>query len=170
MQKVQDLQRFVEGLIGPLANLGVTTKVQADLSRLAACLEPFTHHTLTDFADFLVKADAHIRTGEWPVPGKTSKKIGKGKASVEEMAQRVMSLYERAAADSVFDYAEVDALIESLAPLTVAQLSELAKQVDVDLPKKPKKQQALEEISRSIKNRRANWERTGLKGQAVTTG
>lgn len=167
MQKVQDLQQFVEGLIGPLANLGVSTKVQFELSRLVSCLAPFSHHSLADFANFLVNAETHIRTGEWPAPGQ--KPAAKGKPTVAELAQRIMALYESAIADSAFDYARVDAVVATLKPLTLAQLGELARQVDVEVPKKAKKQDVLEEISRSIKNRRANWERAGLKGEALKT-
>lgn len=85
------------------------------------------------------------------------------------MAQRVMSLYERAAGDPSFDYQEVDVLIEELKPFTVAQLTDLGKQVDVTLPKKPKKDEALEQISQSIKGRRENWERTGRNAVVAAT-
>jgi len=169
MQTVHDLQRFIESLIEPLKHLAGSTKAQDDLKKVASCLTPFAPHTLADFAKYLTDADHKIRTGDWPAPAaKPAKKTGgrqpaKPKPSVDEMAQRVMALYESAAGDPAFEYPEVDALMEQLKPLTVAQLTELGKQVDVTLPKKPKKDHALEEISRSIKGRRENWERTGRR-------
>lgn len=135
-------------------------------ARLGACLAPFQQATLADFAEFLINAERAVATGSWPAPGKkpaatrTPRAAKPAKPTVEELAQKIMELYERAAGDPNLDYATIDAFIDSINPRTKPELVELAKQVDVTVAKSDSKPTILTKMRDSIKDRKNRAGRT----------
>src|SRR2546428_738235 len=99
--KVAQLQAFVRSLVPPLQSAGATKKVWEDLERIAAALERFGDQELGAFADFLTRAEEYHRTGIVPASsgGRAAARSRPAKPpmlSVQDAAQKVMALYERA--------------------------------------------------------------------------
>lgn len=165
MLKVADLQQFIDGLAQPLKSAGASQKVLDDLHRVVEGLGPFRDRTMAEFGDFLRTADQFVRTGELPAPGKRPARRAAAKApklSAAEAAQRILSLYERAT-DPTLDYETIEREVQSLQPLTKAQLLEVAEQAHVPVPRARKKDDVLNAIGAAIKERKAASERTGLR-------
>jgi hypothetical protein len=154
MMKVADLQQLVTGLTQPMRSAGASQKVLDDLARLAQGLEPFKENTMQEFNDFLQKAEQCVRTGEWPRPGqRSSRRSGESRGprmSVDEAAQRLASLTERAAADSNMDYAAIETEVMTMEPLSVPQLKEAAEQVHIQARGRTK-QDMLKAIAVAVK-------------------
>ncbi len=156
MLKVADLQQLIDGLTQPLRHAGASQKVLDDLARMGRGLEPFRERTLAEFNEFLEKADQCVRTGEWPEPGRrASSRRGSGMPapSVEEAAQRLASLLERAASDTSLDVAAIEAELQPLEPMTGPQLKEAAEQVHLAARGRTK-QDVLKGLAVAIKERR----------------
>ena len=168
---VRDLQRFLESFLVPLEAAGANQTTRAEMARLASCLDPFQAATLTAFNEFLVNAQRAVEAGAWPAPGKkATTSRGGGKPTVADMAQKIMELYERAAADARLEFGEIDAFVDSLKPMTVGDLKELAKQVDVTVSSKDKKDAILLRMRDSIKSRKSRAERTNYGSERVGIG
>lgn len=168
--KITDLQAFVKTLAAPLSSVGVSKTVCTDLERVAAALEPFGDLTISQFADFLAKAEEYHRTGVLASPLKKARTpaVKPGALTVPEALQRVQCLYDRAP-DPTLTYVAIEAEIKQLdKALTLAQALELAQELDLVLSKKTKKA-TFEEIKRRIFDRKGSFERTQFRGQAVPT-
>ncbi len=168
MLKVTDLQQLVNGLAQPMRNAGASQKVLEDLGRLTQGLEPFKERTMQEFNEFLQKADQCVQTGEWPAPGKraSSRRSGQPKMTVNEAAQRIASLSERAAADGNLDYAAIEAEVMTLDPMSMPQLKEAAEQVHI-VARGRTKPDLLKSIAVAIKERKTSSERTGRPDESM---
>jgi hypothetical protein len=170
MLKVADLQQLVNGLVQPLRSAGASQKVLEDLARLTQGLEPFKDRPMGEFNEFLQKADQCVRTGEWPAPGARGSRRSAGpkapKVSVEEAAQRIMSLSERAAADQGMDYAAIEAEVQVLKDMTMPQLKEAAEQAHISARGRTKPD-LLKAITVAIKERKSSSERTQFRGEGA---
>ena len=168
--KMAELQAFVKTLAAPLSSVGVSKTVCTDLERVAAALEPFRDLTISQFADFLAKAEEYHRTGVLASPSKKARApaVRAGALSIPEAVQRVQSLYERAP-DPTLTYVAIEAEIKQLdKALTLPQALELAKELGLVLSKKTKKA-TFEEIKRRIIDRKGSFERTQFRGEVVPT-
>jgi hypothetical protein len=155
--KVAELQSFVNSLAQPLRVCG-GTNVAEELQQAVAGMNPFREMTIAQFADFLAKAEEYHRTGILPTPPSKGKRKKEKPVplSVNEAAQAVLDLYEKAS-DPDLSNATIQALIARLDnDLKAPQMIALAKEVQLSLPKKPTKQLALGEIRRKIEERREN--------------
>lgn len=136
--KVAELQRFLEEMAALVEAAGGTKTALTDLGRTAELLEPFKAYSLTDFNDFLRRAEECVRTGQWPRPGHKSPSTpgprrAKAKITVAEAAEQFTALKNRAA-DPTLEHAAVDAVIETFRPLTKRDLEEVARQIGKTLP------------------------------------
>jgi len=162
MLKVADLQQLVNGLAQPMRSAGASQKVLDDLARLSQGLEPFKERTMGEFNEFLEKADQCVRTGAWPGPGRrSSRRSGEPKQpgmSVDEAAQRIASLMERAAADPNMDIAAIEAELRAMQGMTMPQLKEAAEQAHLAARGRTK-DDMLKALAVAIKERKMSGER-----------
>lgn len=171
--KVLDLQRFVRSLLEPLGAAGVSAAAQAELSRLATCLEPFQGATLGAFGDFLIHAQTAVQTGQWPAPtakapaARAPRQPKAPKLTLEELAQKTQEIYDRAATDTTLDFAAIDSFVAGLSSLTKPQLAALAPRVDVTPASKDKKDQILEKMKESIQRRKERGARTSYGSEGA---
>jgi hypothetical protein len=166
MLKVADLQRFIDGLAQPMKSAGANQKVLDDLARLSQGLERFKERSIGEFNEFLETADRYITDGTLPEPGRRPSSRSRADAaprvSVEEAAQRVLSLRERAAADASMDVAVIESELQPLSSLTVAQLKQAAEQANLSAPNRVRsKEELLRAMATSIKEGKRAPEPTG---------
>jgi hypothetical protein len=170
MLKVADLQQLIQGLIQPVRVAGASEKVCGELQRAAECLEPFKNSTVAEFNDFLVKAEECVRTDKWPAPGKrsSSRKSGSGEPamSVEQAAQRLMGLLERAN-DSGMDEAAIEAELAGLESLQKPDLLKAAQEVGMSIASRNSKQEIVAEIRRRVQERKGSFERSATPAGSV---
>src|SRR5579863_9766561 len=136
MLKVADLQQFIDNLAQPMKNAGASQKVLDDFAAMSQGLERFKERSIGEFNDFLQMASNYITDGTLPEPGKR-RRASTPKApamSLEAAAQCIMALYERGAADPNLDYSVIETEVNTLEPLTVPQLKQLAEQVLMTMP------------------------------------
>lgn len=158
--KVHELQQFLAA-VTPLARAaGASEKAAAELERAVQCLEPFKEKSLSEFSEFLLRADEYDRTGKLTPPVRTGKpRAAKaGSLSVDGAAQIYKDLLGRAA-DPKLTYADIDAALKPIEKMTVPQLLELAAKVDVPVPTKPKAK-IIEGLKRRVTELKASAERT----------
>jgi hypothetical protein len=169
MLKVADLQQLVNGLMQPMRSAGASQKVLDDLARMSQGLEPFKERTMGEFNDFLQKADQCVRTGEWPAPGsRPSRRSGEPKQpgmSVDDAAQRIASLMERAASDANMNLAAIETEVRALEGMTMPQLKEAAEQAHL-MARGRTKDDMLKALAVAIKERKMAPER----GQRAADG
>jgi len=162
--KVADLQRFLGEVVPLVRSAGASEKVATELARAVQCLEPFKEKSLSEFNDFLGRADEFDRTGKLSAPPASAAKPRSAKASaltIEEAAQIFTDLHQRAT-DPALSYADIDARMKPLEKMTIPQLLEVAAKVHVTVPSKPKKE-ILAELIRRIKELKASDERTKFR-------
>lgn len=161
--KIEKVQEYLRSL-DPFLVLARPANEAEDFRRMGAALDAFRSLTVAEFVDFLNRAEDYARTGIVPT------KVGKARASaqpkkspeetVKEMVQIVCSLYEKAL-DADFRYEVVDEQLAPLGKLTVAQLTTVAKELEIfDVPKK--KADILTRIARKVKERREFHDRTRM--------
>ena len=150
----------MKSLIVPLSTSGAS-KVAGELERVCAGFEPFRDMTIAEFADFLVLADTYKREGTL---GTAARRRGKAatavdRTKVENAAQQVQQLYERAA-DPDLQYATIEAEIKKLDKgLNKDEVIAVAVEVGIVTTMKTKKA-ALDEIKRKITTRKGSYERS----------
>lgn len=170
MLKVADLQQLVNSLAQPMRSAGASQKVLDDLARLSQGLEPFKERTMGEFNEFLEKADQCVRSGEWPAPGRSSsRRSGEPKQpamSVDEAAQRIASLMERAA-DPSMDMAAIEMEVRAMQGMTMPQLKEAAEQAHLAARGRTK-DDLLKALAVAIKERKTSSDRGQRSTEAAT--
>jgi len=158
--KVAELQQFLRSLVGALAAAG-GKQAAGDLERAAAGLQPFQAMTVAEFADFLAQADTYKRDGTLPVKsgGKAKAAVDTGK--VQEAAQKIQALYERAA-DPALSHAEIEAEVKKLSKLGKDSVIALAREFGIEQAVKSMKA-AQEQIKLKIATRKESFERTQFR-------
>jgi hypothetical protein len=163
--KVAELQRFLGNFIPFAKAAGASEKVATEFDRTVTCLEPFKEKTLAEFNEFLRRADEYDRTGKLTPPSTARPRAARTpkapKVSVEEAAQMYRDLHARAT-DPALTFADIEQAMQPLNQLTVPQLKELARLVEVTVPAKGKKPM-LEELARRVKELKASHERTQFR-------
>ncbi|HZZ79086.1 MAG TPA: hypothetical protein VFE62_11235 [Gemmataceae bacterium] len=156
---VHDLQQFLAG-VAPLARAaGASEKAATELDRALQCLEPFKNRSLTDFTEFLRRADEYDRTGKLGAPpAKTRAAAKAGGLSVDDAAKIFNDLVARAASPTL-TYADIDTAMKPIEKMLVGQLVELAAKLDIPAPKTPKSK-IVDALKRRITELKANSERT----------
>jgi len=162
--KVANLQGFLRSLSEPLESAGAKAVAQ-EVQRVTECLQAFRDQSLKEFADFLIKAEEYARTGVLASAGRSRTRPAAA-PSVEEAAQRVLALYERAA-DPDLQYGTIDAEMKALdKALNKDQAVAVAKQVGITKSLGTKKA-ALQEIRRKIEERKESFERIQFRPNAL---
>src|SRR4051812_25207480 len=123
--KVAELQHFLGNIVPFARAAGASEKVLTELGRTLQCLDPFREKNLTDFNDFLRKADEYDRTGKLTAPisngGGKSRSTKAPALSVDDAVKVYMDLYAQAT-DPALTFAEIDAKLAPIAKLTEPQL------------------------------------------------
>jgi hypothetical protein len=163
MLKVADLQRFIDGLAQPMKNAGASQKVVDDLARLSQGLERFKERSIQEFNEFLEMAHRYVTDGTLPEPGRRasgrSRTDGAPQVSVDEAAQRIVSLLERAAGSGM-DEAAIETELQTMQSMTVAQLKQAAEQAQLSAPNRVRsKEELLRAMATSIKEGKRSSER-----------
>ncbi|MBI2804468.1 MAG: hypothetical protein HYX68_05715 [Planctomycetes bacterium] len=170
--KVAELQQFLSQIVPFARAAGAGDKVAVELDRAVLCLAPFKDKSLAEFNDFLRLADEYVRTGRLPEkPARVARpRTPKApKLTVAEAAQKFQALYARAT-DPTLEYPAIDAEIDTLSGLTIAELKEVAAAVDTTVPSKSrKKDEILAEFKRKIKERKGSYERTQFRAGDISS-
>lgn len=162
--KVAELQHSLGHIVAFAKSAGASDKVTAELDRALQCFDPFKEKTLTEFSDFLRRADEFDRTGALQPPARKAAKPRTPKAAAltaDAAAQIFTSLHDRAT-DPTLTYEEIDAALAPLDKLKIPQLLEVAAKVNVTVPSKPKKE-IVRELTSRIKELKASHERTQFR-------
>ena len=160
--KVAELQQFLSHIVNFVEATGASKL--AALTQTVECLEPFKTQELAAFNQFLRLADEYVRTGVLPETVKTrkpraSKAPKAAKLTVAEAAQLFRALNERAT-DPTLDYFTIDAEISKFNDLSIAQLKDLAKEVNRTVPPdRKKKPEIVAAFKQMIKDQKENYER-----------
>lgn len=159
--KVVELQRFLGNIVPFAKAAGASEKAAAELDRALQCLEPFKDKSLSDFGDFLQRADEFDRTGKLTLPtrnGNGKPRAPKaGSLSVDDAVQIYKDLLARAT-DPALTYPDIEAALKSIGKMTIPNLLEVATKVDVPVPAKPKPE-IMAALTRRITELKASAER-----------
>jgi hypothetical protein len=160
--KVHDLQQFLRSLAQPLTAAG-GKKVADDLERAAGGFEQFRDMSITDFCNFLDKANHFVTTGALPKSGRGAprKAAGLSEEELRQKTQRLMEMYEKAL-DADFSYEQVKEEVKGLDKLTVGALKQIAKEMGINRSFR-KKADVLDALERKITERRASHERNQFR-------
>jgi hypothetical protein len=160
---VADLQRHLRSLGQFLTSAG-TKGAAAELEALSARLEPFRDYKLKAFGDFLAQAGAGSRGERAPKPsrqkearGAAPRKAGPAADEVERLCERIRHQYHHAT-DPGVTREEIEATARELAPLSKAQLDDLARQIDIT-QKFRSRDDAIKAIRQKILDRKSAFER-----------
>jgi len=161
---VKDVQQFLRSLGRPLSVSGAK-KVADDLDRMCLGLEPFTDLSITQFTEFLARADSYARTGVVPTTAR-GKARGTRRAAktvdpdaIRAATEHMRSLYQRVVSPEV-DYSTIDAEIRKLdRQFSKDAVLEIARGFGISGSLRSKKA-ALEEIQRRMTERKESFERT----------
>lgn len=157
---VDELQLQLSNLAHLLKDAG-GRKIADALDEFCQRLQPYRDRKVKDLLDLVAKADEIVRTGVPPTkPRKTA-----AKADPEALARlqaRIIELYQRASDPSVTRELVEDAFQQlEKANLTVPQLQELARRMDIQQRFRAKKE-LLETMKRAVLERKGVFERVGV--------
>lgn len=132
-----------------------------DLQRMCEALDAFDQLSVSQFADFLAKADYYVKHGKFRLPGQNAKKPAAVNGErVKQAAQSILSLYERSISDEV-QYETIDLEVRKLDLLSKGELVEVAREVGI-LRRLPNKAAAIDEIRQMIEQRKESFQRTAF--------
>lgn len=159
--KVAELQLFLGHIVPFVRSAGASEKVAAELQRALQCLEPFKEKSLTEFNDFLNRADEFDRTGKLTAPAAPAGRVRapKAPALTTDDAVRLFTELKDKATDPSLSYADIDARLKPFEKLTIAHLKEVGAKAGVTVSAKGKKP-ILAELASRIKELKASFERT----------
>lgn len=159
---IKDVQEFLRSLSRPLSTAGAK-KAAEDLERMCAGLEPFRDLGVTQFADFLARAEQYARTGVVPSagPGRSFRPKPQllDSQALAAAVEHVRSLYERVSSPEV-TYSTLEAEVRRLdKQFSKDAVIEIAKGLGIGVALRTKKA-ALDEIHRCLRERKETYERT----------
>lgn len=159
---VHDLQQFLRSLSQPLGVSGAK-KIAEELDRACAALEPFRSLSVSQFAEFLGKADEYSRTGIVPTTGRP--KAAKGGATVGDSqalasaVEHIRVFYDRVTSPDV-TYLTIDTELKQLdKKFKKDELIEIARAMGIQAALKTKRA-AVDEIKRCMTERKESFQRT----------
>jgi hypothetical protein len=154
---VDELQLHLSDLGQLLRNAGGRKTADA-LAEFCQRLQPYRDRRVRDLVDLLDKAEAIIRTGEPPPRTKTrSAKVDP--QAVEQLCNRIVDLYHRAKEPDT-TREQIESAFGELERLnlSVAQLQDLARRIDISQRVRSKKP-LLESMKRAVLERRGALQR-----------
>ncbi len=167
---VANLRQYLADLKRMLDVAGVKGPIIEDLAAIDAGLKPFEAHSLKDFADFLVRAEAFSR-GEVPVKplkgqrrtvsSPSTSKPKTANADLASLAQEAKRIYDQAPSESL-TVEMIDALADRLKPLTTADLTTVAATLNLKVARSATKGKIVDAIRKWILDRKGSAQRAGL--------
>ena len=158
--RVAELRSLLKS-IAETVSAGGGRQAANDLLRMCEALDPFESLSVSQFADFLAKADHYLKHGKFRLPGQTAKKPSATNGErVKLAAQSILSLYERSIGDDV-QYETIDIEVRKLDLLSKGEVCEVAREVGI-LRRMPSKAAALDEIRQMIEQRKESFQRTAF--------
>jgi len=131
--RVSVLQQFLRSLISPLEASAAPASAVAALQRACQGLDPFQDKDVADFAEFLTRAVAYEREGNWPSVNPSINGRIVDEPNAAEYARRLRTFLERevASGNTIPDAvrAELHRLAKRLKP---AQIKEMARELQVE--------------------------------------
>jgi hypothetical protein len=132
-----------------------------DIERMCESLDTFESLTVSQFADFLAKADHYVKAGKFRLPGQSPKKAAEVNGErVKEFAQSILELYERSISDDV-QYETIEVEVRKLEVLNSREVAQVAREVGI-FRRLPNKAAALDEIRQMIEQRKESFQRTAF--------
>jgi hypothetical protein len=172
--KVSVLQQYLRNLITPLEASATPAPTLAALQRVCQGLDPFQDKDVADFAEFLRRAAAYEREGNWPSvhPPISGRIVDEPNAA--EYARRLRTFLERevSSGNPIPDNvrAELNRLAKRLKP---AQIKEMARELQIEASFRGAKQ-GIEKIAFQLTGQRLSERkpraprRTAVELDAVT--
>ena len=131
--KVSVLQQFLRNLITPLEGSAAPASTVAALQRVCQGLDPFQDKDVADFAEFLTRAAAYEREGQWPSVHPSINGRIVDEPNAPEYARRLRTFLEREASSGNPIPDEVRTELHRLAKrLKPAQIKEMARELQVE--------------------------------------
>jgi hypothetical protein len=132
-----------------------------DIERMCEALDTFESLSVSQFADFLAKADHYLKEGKFRLPGQGAKKAVEVNGDrVKQAAQSILELYERSISDEV-QYESIALEVSKLDLLSKDEVAQVAREVGI-LRRMPTKAAALDEIRQMIEQRKESFQRTAF--------
>jgi len=160
--KVADLCQSLEGLCQFLESSGAKQTAN-QWRRLKEALTAFAEPSVTDFCDFLVRAEEYRRTGTVAIgkrPRVPAKKSGvRSPEALARAAQELKQFYESVTSADVTYEKIADEVKRIDRQFKADEVKELARAIGISIPPKTKKA-ALEAIHRALRERKESYERT----------
>lgn len=131
--KVSVLQQFLRNLIAPLQSSAAPASSLAGLQQACQGLDPFGDKDVADFAEFLTRAAAYERDGNWPSANPSINGRIVDEPNAAEYARRLRSFLEREVSSGNPIPDEVRMELNRLAKrLKPAQVKEMARELQVE--------------------------------------
>lgn len=131
--KVSVLQQYLSNLIAPLQASAAPAQSVTGLQRACQGLDPFQDKDVADFAEFLTRAAAYERDGQWPSTNPSISGRIVDDPNAAEYAQRLRTYLEREVTSGEPISADVRAELNRLAKrLKPAQVKEMARELQVE--------------------------------------
>ncbi len=131
--RVSVLQQFLRSLISPLEASAVPASAVAALQRACQGLDPFQDKDVADLAEFLTRAAAYEREGNWPSvqPSISGRIVDEPNAA--EYARRLRTFLEREVGTGNAIPEDVRAELKRLSKrLKPAQVKEMARELQIE--------------------------------------
>jgi hypothetical protein len=132
-----------------------------DIERMCEALDTFDSLSVSQFADFLAKADYYLKAGKFRLPGQSPRKPAEVNGDrVKQFAQSIQELSERSITDEV-SYDMIHVEVGKLGSLSKHEVLGVAREVGIHR-RLPSKAAALEEIRQMIEQRKESYQRTAF--------
>ena len=132
-----------------------------ELLRVCETLDAFQGLTVSQFADFLAKADHFLQTGKFRLPGVNGRAPAEVDAQrVKQAALTIQELYVNSL-DEAVQYDQIAEEVRKLALLSKHEVLAVAREVGI-LRRLSSKADALKEIQLMIEQRKESFQRTAF--------
>ncbi len=132
-----------------------------DIERMCEALDTFESLSVSQFADFLAKADHYVKAGKFRLPGQNARKPAQVDGDrVKQFAQLIHELSERSITDEV-SYEMIHVEVGKLGSLSRDEVLGVAREVGI-FRRLPSKAAALDEIRQMIEQRKESFQRTAF--------
>jgi len=157
--QVAELRSLLDS-IAETVSAGGGKKSANDLKRVCELLDTFGTLSISQFGDFLAKAEYYLETGKLRRPGGKKGKPAIDADRVQRVAQQTLDLYERSIDEDV-DYAFITAGVDQLDGLPAREVIEVARQMGIHR-RMNSKSEAISEIRQMIEQRKESYQRTAF--------
>ena len=158
--RVAELRSLLKSIAATVSAAG-GQKAAGDIERMCEALDRFDSLSLSQFADFLAKADHYLKHGKFRLPSQGPKKPAEVNGQrVKEFAQLIQELSERSITDEV-SYEMIGTEVGKLGALSTPEVLGVAREVGI-FRRLPNKAAAIDEIRQMIEQRKESFQRTSF--------